>query len=169
MTHGLMLLFQIWSVRVKAFIKYTPVPSLAQATFVMVVPRSFKGKSSIIEIVRPKHVDGTSAGRPYFLFQKHKYIAEEEAGDKCVVLFCKLKAPTTETVKFYLDWRGFNSDHEIEAQLDLHRKNEFSIPQPKFVDMFKQQLLEPLTVFQILAFVSTCWTSTGSTRCSRWV
>ncbi|CAH0490656.1 unnamed protein product [Peronospora farinosa] len=151
MTHGLMLLFQIWSVRVKAFIKYTPVSSLDQATFVMVVPRSFKGKSSIIEIVRPKHEDGTSAGRPYFFFQKHKYIAEEDAGDKGAALFCKLKAPTTETVKFYLDWRGFNSEHEIEAQLDLHGKNEFSIPQPKFVDMFKQQLLEPLTVFQIFS------------------
>ncbi|KAG3247473.1 Manganese-transporting ATPase 4 [Phytophthora idaei] len=151
MTHGLMLLFQIWSVRVKAFIKYTPVTSLDEATFVMVVPRSFKGKSSIVEIIRPKHADGTSAGHPYFLFQKHKYVAEEEAGDKGGVLFRKLKAPTTEVVKFYLESRGLSSEHEIEAQLDLYGKNEFSIPQPNFVDMFKQQLLEPLTVFQIFS------------------
>ncbi|KAG3190212.1 Manganese-transporting ATPase 4 [Phytophthora cactorum] len=151
MTHGLMLLFQIWSVRVKAFIKYTPVTSLDEATFVMVVPRSFKGKSSIVEIIRPKHADGTSAGRPYFLFQKHKYVAEEEEGDKGGVLFRKLKAPTTEVVKFYLESRGLSSEHEIEAQLDLYGKNEFSIPQPNFVDMFKQQLLEPLTVFQIFS------------------
>ncbi|KAF1772700.1 P-type ATPase, cytoplasmic domain N [Phytophthora cactorum] len=106
MTHGLMLLFQIWS-----------------------------GKSSIVEIIRPKHADGTSAGRPYFLFQKHKYVAEEE-----------------EVVKFYLESRGLSSEHEIEAQLDLYGKNEFSIPQPNFVDMFKQQLLEPLTVFQIFSY-----------------
>ncbi|GMF17501.1 unnamed protein product [Phytophthora lilii] len=151
MTHGLMLLFQVWSVRVKAFIKYTPVTSLDEATFVMVVPRSFKGKSSIVEITRPKHADGTSAGRPYFLFQKHKYVAVEEAGDKGGVLFRKLKAPTTETVKFYLESRGLASEREIEAQLDLYGKNEFSIPQPNFVDMFKQQLLEPLTVFQIFS------------------
>eukprot|EP00644_Phytophthora_capsici_P010737 jgi/Phyca11/526333/estExt2_fgenesh1_pm.C_PHYCAscaffold_90054 len=151
MTHGLMLLFQVWSVRVKAFIKYTPVMSLDEATFVMVMPRSFKGKSSIVEIIRPEHADGSSAGRPYFLFQKHKYVAEEEAGDKGGVLFRKLKAPTTEVVKFYLESRGLSSEHEIEAQLDLYGKNEFSIPQPNFVDMFKQQLLEPLTVFQIFS------------------
>ncbi|KAG6619896.1 P-type ATPase (P-ATPase) Superfamily [Phytophthora cinnamomi] len=151
MTHGLMLLFQIWSVRVKAFIKYTPVTSLDEATFVMVVPRSFKGKSSIVEIIRPKHADGSSAGRPYFLFQKHKYVAVEEAGDKGGVLFRKLKAPTTELVQFYLESRGLTSEREVEAQLDLYGKNEFSIPQPNFVDMFKQQLLEPLTVFQIFS------------------
>ncbi|RLN92924.1 hypothetical protein BBJ28_00024143, partial [Nothophytophthora sp. Chile5] len=77
-THGLMLLFQVWSVRVLAFIKYTPVRSLEDATFVMVVPRSFKGKSSIIQLERPTHDDGSSAGHPFFLFQKHKYVAEEE-------------------------------------------------------------------------------------------
>ncbi|CAH0521052.1 unnamed protein product [Peronospora belbahrii] len=151
MTHGLIALFQIWSVRVKALIKYTAVTSLDEATYVMVVPRSFKGKSSIIEIARPRHVDGKSAGRPYFFFQKHKYIAKEEAGGKGSVLFCKLKAPTTETVKFYLDSRGLSSEREIEAQLGLYGKNEFSIPQPNFVDMFKQQLLEPLAVFQIFS------------------
>ncbi|KAF4317561.1 hypothetical protein BBO99_00003284 [Phytophthora kernoviae] len=151
MTHGLMLLFQVWSVRVKAVIKYTPVTALEDATFVMVMPRSFKGKSIIVEIIRPKHADGSSAGRPYFLFQKHKYVAEEEAGDKGGVLFRKLKAPTTEPIKFYQEARGLASEHETEAQLDLYGKNEFSIPQPNFVDMFKQQLLEPLTVFQIFS------------------
>uniref|UniRef100_A0AAV1TWU3 P-type ATPase A domain-containing protein n=1 Tax=Peronospora matthiolae TaxID=2874970 RepID=A0AAV1TWU3_9STRA len=141
----------IWSVRVKSFIKYAPVTSLDEATYVMVVPRSFKGKSSIIEITRPKQADGTLAGRPYFHFQKHKYVAEEESGDKGAVLFRKVKARTTEVVKFYLDSRGLNSDRDAELQLDLYGKNEFSIPQPNFVDMFKQQLIEPLAVFQIFS------------------
>uniref|UniRef100_A0AAV1VCD1 Cation-transporting ATPase n=1 Tax=Peronospora matthiolae TaxID=2874970 RepID=A0AAV1VCD1_9STRA len=151
MTHGLLVLFQIWSVRVKSFIKYAPVTCFEDATYVMVVPRSFKGKSSIIEITRPKQADGTLAGRPYFHFQKHKYVAEEESGDKGAVLFRKVKARTTEVVKFYLDSRGLNSDRDAELQLDLYGKNEFSIPQPNFVDMFKQQLIEPLTVFQIFS------------------
>ncbi|CAI5733864.1 unnamed protein product [Hyaloperonospora brassicae] len=151
MAHGLLVLFQIWSVRVKAWIKYAPVTRFEDATYVMVVPRSFKGKSSIIEITRPMHADGTLAGRPHFLFQKHKYVAEEEAGGKGAVLFRKVKAPTTEPVKFYLDSGGLNSEREAEMQLDLYGKNEFSIPQPNFVDMFKQQLIEPLTVFQIFS------------------
>lgn len=151
MTHGLMLLFQIWSVRFKAFIKYSPVTCLDDATVVMVVPRSFKGKSSIVEICRPNKAKGAAAGQPFFVFQKHKYVAEEDKGDKGSVLFRKLKAPTTEAVEFYLTSRGLQSTQESEARLDLYAKNEFSIPQPNFVDMFKQQLLEPLTVFQIFS------------------
>ncbi|KAI9920984.1 hypothetical protein PsorP6_001503 [Peronosclerospora sorghi] len=39
---------------------------------------------------------GSSAGKPYFLFQKHKYVAEEDASDKSTVLFRKLKTPVHE-------------------------------------------------------------------------
>ncbi|KAI9910722.1 hypothetical protein PsorP6_011092 [Peronosclerospora sorghi] len=146
MTHGLMVLFQTRSVRVKAFIKYTPVSCLDEATFVMVVPRSFKGKSSIIEITRPR---GTSAGKPYFLFQKHKYVAEEDASDKSTVLFRKLKAPVHEPVQFYSAQSRGLSEREAEARLDLM---SLAFPSQIFADMFKQQPLdEQLIVFQIFS------------------
>ncbi|KAJ0406574.1 hypothetical protein P43SY_004463 [Pythium insidiosum] len=142
--HVLMVLLQIWSVRVLALIKYAPAQSLENATYVMVVPRSFKGKSSII----PLEYD--AQGRAFFVFQKHKYIAENDEDKKCVV-FRKLKAPTTDPVKNYVDSVGLKSESEIESKISLYGKNEFSIPQPNFVDMFKQQLLEPLTVFQVFS------------------
>uniref|UniRef100_K3X9P6 P-type ATPase A domain-containing protein n=1 Tax=Globisporangium ultimum (strain ATCC 200006 / CBS 805.95 / DAOM BR144) TaxID=431595 RepID=K3X9P6_GLOUD len=148
-THGLMVLFQVWSVSVLAFIKYTPAQTLEDATFVLVVPRSFKGKSSIIKLEKPaKTADGRQP-TPFFVFQKRKYIAEVDA--EGTVTFCKLMAPTTKLVKEYVSTKGFASDKDVTAQLDLHGKNEFSIPQPNFVDMFKQQLLEPLTVFQVFS------------------
>ncbi|KAI9913077.1 hypothetical protein PsorP6_006752 [Peronosclerospora sorghi] len=100
MTHGLMVLFQTWYLRVKAFIKYTPVSCLNEATFVMVVPRSFKGKSSIIELTRPR---GTSAG-------KNPSIPHNRG--------------VSQNVRPRHDW---------------------------IADMFKQQLLEPLIVFQIFS------------------
>lgn len=144
-SHGLVVLFQVWSVRVLAFVKYAPVQTLADATFVLVVPRSFKGKSSIIKLER------TAAGSaPFFVFQKRKYLAEVDAatGD---VTFRKLLAPTSNQISEYIASTGFASDAALAAQLALHGKNEFSIPQPNFVDMFKQQLLEPLTVFQVFS------------------
>lgn len=148
-THGLVVLFQVWSVSVLAFIKYTPVQKLDDATFVLVVPRSFKGKSSIIQLEKPpKRADGHQA-KPFFVFQKRKYLAEVDAEGN--VTFCKLMAPTSKLVKEYVSSRGFASEKEVADQLDLHGKNEFSIPQPNFVDMFKQQLLEPLTVFQVFS------------------
>lgn len=152
-SHGLMLLFQVWSVRVLALIKYAPVRRLEDATYVMVVPRSFKGKSSIIELQHPRRLDGTFA-EPFFMFQKHKYLAEvvEDSNEKgTYVLFRKLKSPTTEPVQFYVDARGLSHESDAMEQLELYGKNEFSIPQPNFVAMFKQQLLEPLTVFQIFS------------------
>ncbi|TDH65753.1 hypothetical protein CCR75_006141 [Bremia lactucae] len=145
MAHGLMVLFQIWSVQFRAFIKYTPVSTLDAATCIMVVPRSFKGSSCIVEIVRPPH------GKPYFVFQKHKYVAEDDDNNKSSIVFRKLKAPVTEKVSYYLKSDGLGSERTIQDYLELYGKNAFSIPQPNFIDMFKQQLLEPLTVFQIFS------------------
>lgn len=148
-THGLMVLFQVWSVSVLAYIKYSPVQKLEDATFVLVVPRSFKGKSSIIKLEYPaKSTDGSQA-KPFFVFQKRKYLAETDAEGN--VTFHKLMAPTSNKIKEYILSQGFTSEKEITEQLELHGKNEFSIPQPNFVDMFKQQLLEPLTVFQVFS------------------
>lgn len=149
MTHVLMVLFQVWSVRVLAFIKYTSVRDIKDATYVLVVPRSFKGKSSIIPLERPQSGDKS----PFFLFQKHKYIAElaEDKKNQDSVLFRKLRAPTTEPIQHYISARGFSSELAVEQQLQLYGTNEFSIPQPNFVEMFKQQLLEPLTVFQVFS------------------
>lgn len=144
-SHGLVVLFQVWSVRVLAFIKYAPVPTLADATFVLVVPRSFKGKSSILPLERSQ--DNTA---PFFVFQKRKYLAEEDASTGAVT-FRKLRAPTSNPIRTYLTSTGLASDAAVSSQLALYGKNEFSIPQPNFVDMFKQQLLEPLSVFQVFS------------------
>lgn len=148
-THGLMVLFQVWSVSVLAYIKYSPVQKIEDATFVLVVPRSFKGKSSIIKLEHPpKSADGSQA-KPFFVFQKRKYLAEVNA--EGTVTFNKLMAPTSNKIEEYVSSQGFTSEKEITDQLELHGKNEFSIPQPNFIDMFKQQLLEPLTVFQVFS------------------
>ncbi|KAI9910844.1 hypothetical protein PsorP6_010106 [Peronosclerospora sorghi] len=86
-----------------------------------------------------------------FLPGIHKYVAEEDASDKSTVLFRKLKAPVHEPVQFYSAQSRGLSEREAEARLDLYAKNEFSIPRPCFADMFKQPLLERLTVFQIFS------------------
>ncbi|KAI9906928.1 hypothetical protein PsorP6_003879 [Peronosclerospora sorghi] len=117
----------------------------------MVVPRSFKGKSSIIEITRPR---GTSAGKPYFLFQKHKYVAEEDASDKSTVLFRKLKAPVHEPVQFYSAQSRGLSEREAEARLDLYGKNEFSIPQPNFCRHYSQFTLAMIIMFEGVTVMS---------------
>ncbi|ETV84154.1 hypothetical protein H257_03440 [Aphanomyces astaci] len=147
--HILMRLMQVWSTRVLTFIKYTPVATLSDATFVKVVPRAYRGKSVIVPL--EQHVLSTGEkSAPFFMFQKHKYVGEQSKDDGSIC-FRKLKAPVTATVATYVNATGVASDAAYNRMLDLYGHNEFSIPQPTFIKMYQEQLVEPLTVFQIFS------------------
>jgi manganese-transporting P-type ATPase len=144
-SHVLMLLLQVWSVRVLSLIKYAPVKRLNDASHVLVYPRSFKGKSSIVPLEKD------SDGNAFFMFQKHKYTAHVDTEQGKGIVFQKLRAPTNNTIESYVTATGLTSEDAVEKQTERFGKNEFSIPQPSFLAMYKQQLLEPLTVFQIFS------------------
>ncbi|OQS01155.1 P-type ATPase (P-ATPase) Superfamily [Achlya hypogyna] len=145
--HILMRLLQIWSTRVLTFIKYNSVSNLADATFVKVVPRAYRGKSVMVELEQHTLSNGEKSA-PFFMFQKRKYVGEVTADGVC---FRKLKAPVTNAVSTYVNAKGLDAGAEYTRKLDLYGTNEFSIPQPTFVKMFQEQLVEPLTVFQIFS------------------
>ncbi|ETW07462.1 hypothetical protein H310_01974 [Aphanomyces invadans] len=147
--HILMRLMQVWSTRVLTFIKYTPVTTLSDATFVKVVPRAYRGKSVIVPL--EQHVLSTGEkSAPFFMFQKHKYVGELSKDDG-TICFRKLKAPVTDSVATYVNATGIPNEAVYGRLLDLYGRNEFSIPQPTFIKMYQEQLVEPLTVFQIFS------------------
>jgi hypothetical protein len=37
----------------------------------------------------------------------------------------------------------------MEAKLEMFGKNEMRIPPPRFLDLFKSQLLAPIAIFQV--------------------
>ncbi|CAK4621626.1 hypothetical protein LEN26_020084 [Aphanomyces euteiches] len=145
--HILMRLMQVWSTRFLTFVKYTPVANLADATFVQVVPRAYRGKSVIVPLEQHVLPNGERSA-PFFMFQKHKYVGEVSESGVC---FRKVKAPVTEKVETYLKATGLPNETEYNRVLDLYGENEFSIPQPTFLKMYQEQLVEPLTVFQIFS------------------
>ncbi|KAF0694448.1 Aste57867_14681 [Aphanomyces stellatus] len=145
--HILMRLMQVWSTRALTLIKYTSVSNLSDATFVKVVPRAYRGKSVIVPL--EEHVLGNGEkSAPFFMFQKHKYVGEASGGGIC---FRKVKAPTSSPIETYLKAAGVKTEAEYTRVLDLYGQNEFSIPQPTFTKMYQEQLVEPLTVFQIFS------------------
>ncbi|OQR97175.1 P-type ATPase (P-ATPase) Superfamily [Thraustotheca clavata] len=145
--HILMRLLQIWSTRVLTFIKYNSAANLADATFVKVVPRAYRGKSVMVELEQHILSNGEKSA-PFFMFQKRKYVGEITADGVC---FRKLKAPVTNNVESYIRATGIDAGADYTRKLDLYGQNEFSIPQPTFIKMFQEQLVEPLTVFQIFS------------------
>ena len=41
----------------------------------------------------------------------------------------------------------------LESKLEMFGKNEMSIPPPRFLDLFKSQLLAPIAQFQVVVVV----------------
>lgn len=62
---------------------------------------------------------------------------------------CKVNMPTN----FFNQWEGFTQPTQITASEIRYGKNEFSVKQPGFIDMYKAQLLSPFTVFQLFCVI----------------
>ncbi|CCI46489.1 unnamed protein product [Albugo candida] len=160
LSHALIILLQVWFVRVRAWVHFTSVNTLEEAAFVAIQPRAYRGKSDIVPL-QSDLIHGEKLY--YFMFQKHKYIARVGvSSDKktdqngAFICFEKLKAPTSLSIRTYVSSRGLQTKrsdqvNHIDPLLQRYGPNVFEIPRPNFVDMFKQQLLEPLTVFQIFS------------------
>ena len=63
-------------------------------------------------------------------------------------LFCKVRCRTDLPPSFVNTWQGHDSETCRQAQV-RYGANVFSVRQPTFGDLYKAQLLNPLTVFQI--------------------
>lgn len=141
-SHILLQLLQVWSLTVRSLVKYTPAKSVDEASFVRVTPKAFRGKACILPLAR------SASGQIWFSFQKRKYIAKF---DNTIATFVKLKAPMREVIRSYVEDNGIQSLKELQDKTNLYGLNKCSIPRPLFTDMYKQQLLEPLTVFQLFS------------------
>ena len=63
--------------------------------------------------------------------------------------------PTRRSRAFYAAARGFATEAEVEAGEETFGSNILSAPTPRFVDLYIEQLLSPLAIFQI--FCSFLW------------
>jgi len=71
--------------------------------------------------------------------------ADEEGGEP---LFSKIRCRTDLPPTFINTWQGHDSETCRQSQV-RYGPNVFSVRQPTFADLYKAQLLNPLTVFQI--------------------
>ncbi|KAL7564440.1 hypothetical protein ACA910_002754 [Epithemia clementina (nom. ined.)] len=78
----------------------------------------------------------------------HRRVFVLESVDREEPIFCKVRCRTDLPPTFLDTWQGHDVETYRQAQI-RYGPNVFSVRQPTFMDMYKAQLLNPLTVFQI--------------------
>ncbi|CAM9156199.1 unnamed protein product [Chrysoparadoxa australica] len=144
----LMVLLQHWSVafrQVGCWIQCRPAKDAREATHVKVVPASHlpSAKTLLVPIER------TMLGA-CFEFHRRTYVYNAESDS-----FVKIRCPTNMPLSFFLAWRGLQGETAIDQARTMFGPNKFEMATPKFVDLYKQQVLSPFTIFQL--FTTGLW------------
>ena len=83
-----------------------------------------------------------------FEYHRRRYTYNESTG-----IWTKIRSQVNMPTSFFSHWEGFTQSTQITASEIRYGKNEFSVRQPGFMDMYKAQLLSPFTVFQLFCVI----------------
>lgn len=157
--HALVFLICQWSISVKAKLTCKNANDPREANVIKVIPTTNHGSGAFCDI--KKSVIDSSDGKQeiiYFYFQKRKYIWDEEK--KC---FKKLDfiCNSDISINYFKEKNGLTTEKEIEFVRQKYGENNFDIPIPPFMELFKEHIVAPLFVFQIfcvaLWFLDEMW------------
>lgn len=158
-----------WLVGFKAWALYEPLRSdemvKGASTWLMIEPVEHRGKPAICPVKQFSH------GGLGVIFQRQSYdfYSVLENGYKQKTESCAdsglasggvlgaivlVSCPVANPVQKYVSAKGLN-DKRVEFFTERYGRNDMKIPTPKIVDLFKQQLMKPLAIFQI--FCAILW------------
>ncbi|GAB5364809.1 hypothetical protein AAMO2058_001002200 [Amorphochlora amoebiformis] len=143
--HILFHLMCYWRPTFKASMLYQPARKLKEGVYALVEPHLHRGKSAMAIVSR---TGPQGRQRLAFVFQRLRYELDD---DGAVSL---LKCPTDLPLKEYSKWRGL-TDREVKLRGEHYGMNQLSVPPPKFLDLYKEQLVSPIVVFQV--FCAVLW------------
>ncbi|KAJ3295791.1 hypothetical protein HK104_002306 [Borealophlyctis nickersoniae] len=155
--HALAYLVCQWSVVAKASFTSRKETDPYKAETIMIVPTAHNGSGALCLIERSHITGDKKKPQLHFLFQKKKYIYDDESG-----MFKKLDYPSHHqyTMDYYQGWKGL-SEQEVNAATAKYGANRFDIPLPSFQELFKEHLVAPFFVFQLfcvaLWFLDEMW------------
>lgn len=105
----------------------------------MATPRPHCGNGKTILVP----VEDSPLG-PSFEFHRRKYVYDQRRGT-----FVKVRCRVDRPLSFYRTWRGLPSEAAVESARLMYGSNRFEMEMPKFLDLYKAQLLSPFTIFQV--------------------
>lgn len=106
-------------------------------------PKPHRGNAEIVPLEDWK-------GVKYFRFQKRTYICEISRDKVTRILFRKWTPSTNLPLSRYCQSKGMDT---ISAKNHISQfgSNKFDIPSPTFLELYKQQLVTPIAVFQLFS------------------
>jgi len=157
--HALVFLICQWSISAKAKLTCKSASDPKVANVIKVIPIANHGSGAFCDIKRS--VVDSSDGKTeiiYFYFQKRKFIWDEEK--KCfkkLDFICNNDIP----IEYFKEKYGLVTEKEINFVKQKYGENNFDIPIPPFMELFKEHIVAPLFVFQIfcvaLWFLDEMW------------
>lgn len=137
--HLLMILSQHWSVAFRCLVRFRAVKDPTKATHAMATPRPHSGNGKTMLVP----VEPSPLG-PAFEFHRRKYVYDQRSES-----FVKIRCRVDRPLSFYRRWRGLPSEEAVESARLMYGTNRFEMEMPKFLDLYKAQLLSPFTIFQV--------------------
>lgn len=140
--HLLVVLSQHWSVAFRCLVRFRRVrdgDDPATATHAMATPKPHCGNGKTLLVP----VEPSPLG-PAFEFHRRKYVYDQRSG-----AFVKIRCRVDRPLSFYRKWRGLPTEAAVESARLMYGTNRFEMEMPKFLDLYKAQLLSPFTIFQV--------------------
>ncbi|KNC34139.1 hypothetical protein FF38_08310 [Lucilia cuprina] len=147
--HVLTLLCCYWSVHVLAFLNCRKVKVPKVGVLAKVVPTANNGSSEMVNIRRTTLEDGRDLY--YFLFQKTKYVWDEEKAT-----FRGIEFPVNELLQHYSKSRGLETEAAITLAEKTYGNNQMEMVVPEFFELFIERATAPFFVFQIFSVGLWC-------------
>jgi len=79
-----------------------------------------------------------------FEYHRRRYVYEAENA-----VWSKIRCRTDFNLEFLESWKGFLSTHLVVTGQIRYGPNMFSVKEPTFTELYKKQLLNPFSVFQV--------------------
>ena len=160
----LLVFFTHWSRAFEFWCNYTPAATPERATHAFVTPAPHRGAAGIAPLQVLPADAAVREPQTYFEFQRVKYVWHRATG-----LFRRVKYPVSLPLAAYAQrpvttaaGNGACSDDE-DAQQEalinarLYGPNRFEIPIPSVAALYREQLLAPFFVFQMLCVLLWCF------------
>jgi cation-transporting ATPase 13A1 len=158
--HVLSQLAQHWSMRVRVAMRYTAASSLEAGCVLLVTPPEHQGKPELVPVQAFTRADASQG--LFFMFQRQRYELEREksekgasaAADDAIYAAKQLPYPVALPLGEYLGARGLKAGDGADVPGTLRSRfgrNEFNVPVPTLRQLYVEQLLGPVTQFQLFS------------------
>ncbi|KAL9057461.1 MAG: hypothetical protein Q9162_002298 [Coniocarpon cinnabarinum] len=131
-----------WSVDIRAVFTAIKAASVRTAHLIKVHPVENAGSAEICKIERD------ARGVTSFLFQKRRFLFNDKTQTFTPLTYA-LDAEPKPLIGDFQKSRGIDSKAELERIQHHYSDNQFDIPVPTFVELFKEHAVAPFFVFQV--------------------